>query len=203
MSDEAAVATRTDDGLVARIAAGRQKFKAAATSLAKQRDALKSELDKTKAELDAMKANGDTEGLRARITELEQEKKLARHQAAFNRVAKSKGVVEEALDDLWTLSGYQAESEEPSEAAIGKLIETQKAMPARARLFDIVDPNAPPAPVVKPGIGTGQGKNPGGRDTGFMLPARDDPRWSDPRWQMEHFAEISDAQREAERSGQI
>ena len=79
----------------------------------------------------------------------------------------------------------------PDEDAVTALVEAQKTK--RSYYFEIIDPNAPPMIATKPGPASGQGPGARGSTTGFELPANDDPRWSDVKWQWEHRAEIADA----------
>jgi hypothetical protein len=170
-----------------------RKLKDAMVDINKQRDDAIKELEDGKKELSRLEKEYNSSNSMKRVKELEQELRSRNHRAVFDRIAKDKGVREDGLDDLYSLSGYKADGDIVDEAAVSTVIDEQKGK--RAYLFTApADPNAPPPrPEAKPGPASGQGHRPGGGTTGFMLPEESDPRWSDAKWQWEHRTEIADA----------
>jgi hypothetical protein len=193
----APAADTAEASIVARLGAQKQKFKAAARALTSERDSLREENARIKAENEDLKKKADTSASSKRVAELEQQLRERDHRAAFDRVAKARGVREEALSDAWQLSGYRAEGE-PDDDAIGALIDEQRA--ARGYLFAEPDKAAETKPPVKPGVGSGQGAKPAGAP---QVLGQDDPRMSDVRWQMMNFDRISSAAMERMQRGEI
>jgi hypothetical protein len=145
----------------------------------KERDAIRADVDSAKAKYDGSKLKTENEELRTKLRTTE-------HRKAFDKLAKARGVAEDALDDLWQLSGYQAAKDEVDEAAIGTLLDEQKAKPGRARLFGEVAET----PTSAPGPGRGQGQcetKPNGK---FLVTRA---QMGDPLWCAEHHAERSAA----------
>lgn len=70
----------------------------------------------------------------ARVTELEGELRTVRHHGAFAKAAKAAGVREDAIDDLFTLSGYKAEKDVVDPTAFDTILTT--AREARAYAFN-------------------------------------------------------------------
>lgn len=179
-----------------------------------QRAILQKTLKETRADTEAIrKQNADLTariadlekraggGAAERVKELEAQIRERAHRDVFDRIATQKGGRPEALNDLWRLSEYTPEADVADEATIGSLIDTQKS--ERAYLFGPASPNgapAPPPPPRKPGVGSGQGApNP----APGQVPAPDDPRWSDVRWQWDNFDKIAQAASERRERGEV
>ena len=143
----------TDLDTVARLGAQRRKFKDAAARLTTERDALAKEL----AEIKARPADPTATQLRAELREI-------KHRLVFDKIATELKARPEALNDLYKLSGYTPETDIADEEAIKGVIAEQAK--SRGYLFGEVATNGldtgTPAPIVKPGVGTGQGKSPAG-----------------------------------------
>ena len=157
----------------------------------RERDAARTEAEEAKTKITALEQELADHPAAKRSKELEQQIRGIRHRKVFDEIARKAGVRPEGLDDLYNLSGYEPSGDLPDEDAVAALVEAQKTK--RAYLFEIIDPNAPPAMATKPGPASGQGPGARGSTTGFELPGNDDPRWSDVKWQWEHRAEIADA----------
>ena len=157
----------------------------------RERDAARTEAEEAKTKITALEQELADHPAAKRSKELEQQIRGIRHRKVFDEIARKAGVRPEGLDDLYNLSGYEPSGDLPDEDAVAALVEAQKTK--RAYLFEIIDPNAPPVLQTKPGPASGQGPGARGSTTGFELPANDDPRWSDVKWQWEHRAEIADA----------
>ena len=85
--------------------------------LAEQLEAIAKERDEFK-----LKAEADPEGLKAQVGELGGKLRDVAHRAAFAKVAQGMKVSDPTkVADLYALSGYKAEADEPDEA---KLVET-------------------------------------------------------------------------------
>ena len=98
--------------------------------LAEQLEALTKERDEFKG-----KAEQDPEGLKTQVAELSGKLRDVAHRAAFAAVAKGLKVSDPTkVDDLYALSGYKAEADQPDEA---KLVETiQGALKGRPHFLD-------------------------------------------------------------------
>jgi hypothetical protein len=81
----------------------------------------------------------------SRVATLSSQLKQLKTKQAFSKLAKGK-VRDEAVDDLVQLSGYSPEGDDPDEAAISSLIESQLV----ARPYFRVDSTTAPAPAVAP-----------------------------------------------------
>jgi predicted nuclease with TOPRIM domain len=98
--------------------------------LAEQVDALTKERDEFK-----FKAQQDPEGLKTQVAELSGKLRDVVHRTAFAKVAQELKVSDPAkVADLYALSGYKADADEPDEA---KLVETiQTALKGRPHFLD-------------------------------------------------------------------
>ena len=119
----------SDPSIVARIAAKRDKWKSQAAAVTAERDAAIKERDAARAELRRL----DETPQAKQIAALKQQIRERDHRAVFDRIAGDKGVIKTAMDDLWKLSEYKAETDTIDEEAIGALIDAQKT--ERAHLF--------------------------------------------------------------------
>ncbi len=129
MSDE-------QHGTIARLASQRTMYRDAARTAVRENKGLKAQLDELTKKLDAA-AKGDQTG---RVKDLEGQLRTLRHRSAFNSAARTRGVADEDLDDLFALSGYKADSDEPDERAIGRLLDDAKGHPSRKRYFAAKSP---------------------------------------------------------------
>lgn len=68
------------------------------------------------------RANAAPEAKDQRIADLEQTIRTMNHKESFSKAAKAAGVREDALGDLWDLSGYKAETDQADEAKLSELI---------------------------------------------------------------------------------
>lgn len=121
----------SDPSVVARLASKRDKWKAEAGKLATAKDAAEKRARELEQKLQDLE-KGDAP---ARVKELEAQLRTLKHRATFDRLARERGAAPDVLDDLFALSGYKAEGDEPDEAAIGKLLDDAAAHPARSRFF--------------------------------------------------------------------
>lgn len=148
------------------------------TAVTSQRDkALANHEASTKELAEFKKTVGDPEASKAKVAELEGKLRTVTHKAEFAKLAKAAGAHEDAIDDLYQLSGYTAAKDEIDAKALGSLVEDLKgkkayafAPPAEEGTGRTVDAAATPAtPQLKaiPGGGRGQGHNPG--NTGIKL----------------------------------
>jgi hypothetical protein len=138
----------------------------------------------------------------SKVLELEQKIREMTHRKLFDDVARTKGIREDAINAAWQLSGYKPESDTADPAVIGAAIDGLKE--GNMFLFGKAEAAAGshyPQPP-KPAPGSGQGSRVRS-STGFELPADDDPRWSDAKWQWDHSQEISDAINERLKNGQV
>jgi hypothetical protein len=132
------------------------------------------ERDRDAANTKAVKAQQDFDAnpLKARVDELNQKLRDTAHKATFARLARSKGVADDAIDLVYQHSGYRAEQDEPDEAAIGSLIDGLKDRPGVSRLFGEPGPNGNPGPAKGQGGRSGEGSK-------FRVTAAQlrDPNW--------------------------
>jgi FtsZ-binding cell division protein ZapB len=125
-----------------------KKLKAQLEQVTKERDGLTTDRDGWKT-----KAEAKSPELTTKIQELEGIIRTGKHRSAFNEAAARNGLEgasKQVLDDLWSLSGYKAEGEEPDQAKLDALIVQQKE--ARPHLFQKAAPaeETPTAPPAKP-----------------------------------------------------
>lgn len=108
--------------------------------LAEQLDALAKERDQFK-----LKAEADPEGLKGQVNELTGKLRDVSHRTAFAKVAQDLKVSDPTkIADLYALSGYKAEADQPDEA---KLVETiQTALKGRPYFLDTAAGAAQTAP---------------------------------------------------------
>src|SRR3954447_10292207 len=116
----------------------RKKLQQDFDALASERDALATERDRWKSALEAA-----PDEWRARHDDLARRVRERDHKDAFRRVAAGAGVRPDAVDDLYALSGYEAEGDRADEQAIGGLI--GEAVKARPYLLQTA--GEPPAPA--------------------------------------------------------
>ena len=105
-----------------------------------------------------------------RIAELENQLRTRDHKETFRELAKKANVREDALNDLWDLSGYKAETDQADEATLGELIAAKlkgrdyllKPVETTTAAADAATPNAAAngvasaaitTPATKPGPG--------------------------------------------------
>ena len=87
---------------------------------------LQADLEKRTKERDDLdaKLKAQPEDVRAELEALKAERRTEKHRAAFDKLAKGLGANETALDDLYKVSGYQADADDVDEAALQGLLET-------------------------------------------------------------------------------
>lgn len=112
--------------------------------LTEQLEALAKERDEFK-----LRAELDPDQLKSQLAEAHGRLRDVAHRAAFAKVAQGLKVNDPAkVSDLYALSGYKAEADEPDEA---KLVETIKAaLTGRQHYLDPPPAPAPAAPAGKP-----------------------------------------------------
>ena len=201
MSDElirslnARITELTNDNASLRAEAKDRRIKA--KTVTAERDELKAQLGTLTTDRDTWKgkaeaAPGDKD---RRIAELEGTIRTRDHKDAFNRLAKDAGVRTDAVDDLWNLSGYKADTDQVDEARINQLI--GEARTGRAYLFSTAgetpaagsgEPKKPLSPP--PGSGRGAPANGSGQ---YRLTAS---QMRDPKFMMDpkNSKAIADAQ---------
>lgn len=189
---------QTDAGLIARLGAQKQKFKAAWTALKERSDLLDKQVKDLTEQNTQLLNKTDVSAAAKRVDELTAELRGLKHRAAFDTLALKSGAQPGALEDLWKLSEVEAKSDEPDATALQKVIDDQKA--ARAWAFNAEpppppDPNAPPP--LKPAAGSGKG---GAAGTPAVF---SEDQLSDPKFVMANFARISAAASERVAAGQV
>jgi anti-sigma28 factor (negative regulator of flagellin synthesis) len=177
-----------DPGIVARLASQRTQFRQQRDTARVEADQLRTENTRLKGENTNLSTRADTSASAKRVAELEAQIRQGNHLKAFERLAKAKGATEGAYEDLYQLSGYRAERDEVDEAAIGALIDEQKAR--RPYLFGgKVEPGKTgDTSIVKPGAGGGQGKS--HVDGPDFVQGPDDPRVNDVKWVMNNYDKV-------------
>jgi hypothetical protein len=115
-------------------------------------------------ERDTFKAQADTSAMKKRVAELEGIIRNGNHKAAFARLGKEKELDPDAVDYLYQISGWKAESEEIDEEAMSATLDELKTKPGLSRLFGNLAPPPNGQPLVrKPGPASGQGGGDKGR----------------------------------------
>jgi hypothetical protein len=203
MSDTTAtIQSGGDSGqLIARLGAQRTKWKEAARTLVTERDAARQERDALKTEVEKLRVIADTSASNKEVIELRRQIKESAFRKVFDRVAKAKGIREDAFDAAYQLGGYKPPDGEVDEDALGSAIDEQKAK--QAFLTGTAKAEEKSAEKqVKPGPASGQGQV-AGAGAGFQLPPDTDARWSDPAWQWNNRAKIAEAIKERNANGVV
>lgn len=162
-----------DAGTIGRLAAQRQHYKQQSRQVIKERDEARKQLADLAKQVEDLK-KGDSSG---RVKELETELRTVRHRRAFDRLAKERGASDDVLDDLFEVLKYKADSDEPDEAAIAKLLDAASEHPARSRFFaewdgddddDQGGGDRQPEPVRQPSPDAGRGSRHDGKGTVYI-----------------------------------
>jgi len=190
-------------GAIARLGAQRGQLRAEVKTLTGERDTLRSDNERLARENAELKTKADGSASLKRVQELEGQIRESNHRKAFDRVAKARGVADDALDLVYQTSGYKAEGDQADEAAIGALIDATKAKPGVSRLFgDAPAPDAAGGPdTPKPALGAGQAGRPGTPPSAIF--AVDDPRHSDVKYMMANYEAVSAAAAERIKRGEV
>jgi hypothetical protein len=197
MADETIITRGTDTNPYAERQARRlvkiERLKDAMVTITSERDQLRSERERLANENAILASRADTSLSAKKVQELEAKLREISHRKAFDRIAKERGVAEDALDLVYQTSGYKADQPEVDEVAIGAILDEQRTRPGVSRLFGqpagTASPNGPqqPPPAPKPGPASGQG----GPTQGRVPMAPDDPRHGDVKYVWENFDTIS------------
>lgn len=145
---------------------------AANTALTAERDAHAATIATLTTERDGLvvASKAAPSELQLKVDELQGQIRTRTHRDRFNEVASAAGAKPEALADLWSLSGYKADSDTPDEAKITEAIGQAKT--GRAYLFGDATQQgqAPPAGGKKAPLPTGLGADRGSPEkTGMRL----------------------------------
>lgn len=147
-------------------------------SVATERDSLKQKLTAAPSEL------------QAQLEKLQGEVRTRNHKEAFAAVATELKVRPDALEDLWSLSGYKAETDTVDVEQIKGLVST--AVTARPYLIQSATETvatAPPAPKAGPGASRGiPDKSPAGYQVSKS-------QLSDPAWYHQNQSAVAEASR--------
>ena len=131
-------------------------------TLTSERDEYRDALSSVSEERDGLKATPEAS---ARIAELEAKIRDRTHYDKFAELARGEKAKENAVKNLWKLSDYKAEGDEPDEAKLKEVLKRLKAEADYA--FDAADapgsPNKPPLPA--PPAGGRSARNDGGDGT--------------------------------------
>lgn len=146
-----------EENVVARLGNKVRKWKDIATIAQKERDEARTEIEKLKNQVADLTGRADgNEAARQRDEALAQLRTL-KHRQTFDHLAKMAGATTtKQIEDLWQLSGYKPEADEPDTAAIEALIAAQKA--ERSYLFNDQKTGNIQVPETKPGPGRGRGE---------------------------------------------
>jgi hypothetical protein len=134
----------------------------------KERDDARAAAAKAEADFNASPLKGEVDKLRGQLREWA-------HRRVFDRIALERGADKDAVDLVYSQSGYKAEGDEPDAEAIGTLIDSLKGRAGLSRLFG----EAPQAAEAGPGPGRGQGGKAG--DAGGKFRATR-AQLADPAW---------------------
>jgi hypothetical protein len=139
------------------------------------------------AERDTYKSQADTSAMKKRVQELEGIIRSGKHKEAFAKLGKEKELDPDAVDYLYQLSGWKAESDDIDEEAMGAVLDELKGKPGLSRLFGAAPgANGNQPPPKKPGPASGQG----GGDKGRPGSKFTDAQLSDPVFAMRNWDAI-------------
>lgn len=145
----------------------------------------------------------DPAGWRDKYEALAKDFKTTKHRDAFMKQAKAAGVLDEALDDAWSLAKYEAEEDEPDPAKISSVIEglvkprpywlgNAKADPDGSTATAPGGAIPAPSPASKgKGPGMERGASPGGSQAAHLRVTR--AQASDPAWMAANREAIAQA----------
>jgi hypothetical protein len=111
-----------DPGLVARLASKARGLSEQLKTTASERDTWKTRATELETKVTELGQRADDSAAAKRVEELTAELRGLKHRAVFDRVAGKLKARPEAIDDLWTLSGYKPEADQVDEATLEKLI---------------------------------------------------------------------------------
>jgi hypothetical protein len=188
-------ASQTPDGLISRLGGKVRKWKDAASTAAKERDEAKGENAKLLAQIKDLTGKADGNEAAKQRDALAQQLRDIKHQAAFKKIADPESKMTEAqVKDLWQLSGYKAEAEEPDPKAIAGIIETQKK--ERAYLFNAQGQQQAQAQDdgdARPAVGGGKGYSDASNQGHFIVTRA---QAADPQFMQANAAKIAQASKE-------
>ncbi len=97
------------------------------SEITSERDAARKELALAAKERDEHKARStEGESHKQKYESLLGEHRTLKHKATFDRLARAAGAKDEAIDDLFSLAGYKAESDEADERKLGDLVDAMR-----------------------------------------------------------------------------
>jgi hypothetical protein len=185
-------ASNNEGLIIARLGAQRAKYKSERDATVNELNVIKAERDKLLTENTTLKTKADTSVLAKENQALQQKLRTIDHKKVFDRIALAKGARADMLDDLFELSKYEAKADEIDEEVLTGLIDEQKK--SRTGFFGKPQEGEPKpekaAPIVKPAVGSGQGKPDADPSRGDIIIKTDDPRRDDAAWQMKNFDKL-------------
>jgi hypothetical protein len=146
-----------------------KELRAQNEALTKERDEATRSLEALTAENNTLKTNKPDSEKDRIIADLQQQIRTTTHKETFREIAKKANVREDALNDLWDLSGYKAEGDQADEAKLQELITAKlkgrdyllKPVETTTAAADAAQPNATTngaqAPITTPATRPGPG----------------------------------------------
>lgn len=175
-----------------------RKLKDQLADAVKDRDGFKAEADEYRKQSAEYKARADNSAVGKQLQDALGRLREIEYRKTWDKVAKAKGIREDALDAAYQLGGYKPDGEEIDEETLGTAIEAQKAKQAfLAGKVETTDKKE-----AKVAVGSGQGTKSGGSGA-FQLPDENDGRWNDPAWQWNNREKIAEAIKERNERGQV
>lgn len=169
-----------------------KQYKADADTLRTENVDLKSQLGALVTDRDTWKGKAETgpSEHQRRADEAEAKLRTITHKGAFARIAKARGAREEALDDLFSLSGYNAQGDVPDEAKIAEVVNS--LVTSRAYAFT-PPPGDPGKPKLPAGPGALRGDPAGASVDGKFVVRRSDT--SDYAWMKANRGKLAEAEK--------
>lgn len=175
-----------------------REFKSERDEIRRERDELKKQVDELARERDLYRQKLETDPgeLHKDVERLQTELRNRDHKDAFQKLATQSGVRPEAIDDLWRLSGYEADGDQPNVEQMTELVERAKSarsylfqQPADAGKGEENRRQPEPQPVRAPGPGLSRGvPDP---SAGGVTVRRGQLR--DPNWMRVHQGAVAEA----------
>jgi hypothetical protein len=151
-----APAAPSEAGLAARLGSKIRKWKDNAKALEAERDELKRQLEESAKQNKDLASRADGNEAARQRDEAQAQLRTFKHRAKFDELAKAAGAATPAqVEDLWSLSGYQAETDEPDPKVLGEVIAKQKT--DRPHLFG--SGTSSQQPQTRPAPGSGRGSS--------------------------------------------
>lgn len=180
-----------DPSTIARLASRARSHKEAANRSEAEVTRLTAELATANTKLVEANRAADADANRARAAKLEGQLREIKHKQAFAKAARDLGADPDLVDDLYAVSGYKPEGDEPDPEAVGVFVTGLKESKPKGYWLQEGTGDAPPPPLVRPSPSAGRGGPPPP-----VAGAVTEENLHDPIWVFENFNSVHKAHKE-------